>query len=187
MRVEPIRNMKDINAIRKILADKPRDLLLFNIGINSGIRVCDLLKLKVNDVKDCKINDRIVITESKTGKTNVIIINKIVYNSIRNYLDNHKVMYEDEYLFKSRKGVNYPLTTYAVTMYVKKWCKEINLTNINVGAHSLRKTHAYLMRKKFGVSWELICKRLNHSNPAITRRYIGVQDDEVEEMLKNEI
>ena len=43
MRVEPIRNMKDINAIRKILADKPRDLLLFNLGINSGIRVCDLL------------------------------------------------------------------------------------------------------------------------------------------------
>ena len=83
--------------------------------------------------------------------------------------------------------MNDPLTTYAVTLYVKKWCQEINLTNINVGAHTLRKTHAYQMRKRFGISWEVISKRLNHSNPAITRRYIGVQDDEVEEMLKNEI
>jgi len=50
--VEPIRKLKDIKAIKKILADKPRDLLLFTLGINNGLRAGDLLKLKVFQVKD---------------------------------------------------------------------------------------------------------------------------------------
>jgi integrase len=93
---------------------------------------------------------------------------------------------DDHYLFKSRKGKNYPLTTYAVTMMVQRWCDEINLSG-NYGAHTLRKTWCYHQRKTFGVSWELLAKRLNHSSPSITRRYLGVQEEEVEEILMHTI
>ena len=73
-----------------------------------------------------------------------------------------------------------------VTKKVKAWADAINLKG-NFGAHTLRKTWAYHQRKTFGVSWEILAKRLNHSSPSVTRRYMGVQEEEVEEVLMNAI
>lgn len=183
MKVEPIIDLKNIKSIKKLLADQPRNRLLFTMGVNSGLRVQDILALKVSDVKYCKIGDRVCLKEKKTGKENIFIMNKEIKSALNEHLATSKL--EDEhFLFKSRKGKNYPLTTYAVTMMVQRWCDEINLQG-NFGAHTLRKTWCYHQRKTFGVSWELLAKRLNHSSPSITRRYLGVQDEEVEEILLN--
>ena len=94
-------------------------------------------------------------------------------------------MPDGEYLFKSRKG-NGPLTVQAVNNKVKQWTSSINLKG-NYGAHSLRKTWGYFQRVKYGVGFELICKRYNHSNPAITMRYLGIEDKEVTGLLMNEV
>jgi integrase len=185
MKVAPITELKDIKNIKRLLSDNPRDRLLFIIGINSGLRVQDLLSLKIEDVKTCKIGDRIAVKEKKTGKENVFIMNKEIFAALQEYLQNIEYK-DDHFLFKSRKGKNYPLTTYAVTQMVQRWCGEINL-NINAGAHTLRKTWCYHQRKTFGVSWEILAKRLNHSSPSITRRYLGVKEEEVEEVLMNNI
>lgn len=70
--VQPIRNRKQIDAIKKILkATNIRDYCLFNVGINSGLRISDLLQLRIVDVIDekGKIKDRISLREVKTGKT----------------------------------------------------------------------------------------------------------------------
>ena len=184
MKVEPIINMKDIKSIKKLLVDRPRDRLLFVLGINSGLRVQDILALKISDVRTCSIGDRVSIKEKKTGKENVFIMNKEIKTALDEYLRCAKRQ-DDHYLFKSRKGQNYPLTTYAVTMMVQRWCDEINL-KINAGAHTLRKTWCYQQRQ-MGSSWELLAKRLNHSTPSITRRYLGVQEEEVEEILMKSI
>ena len=184
MKVEPIINMKDIKSIKKLLVDRPRDRLLFVLGINSGLRVQDLLALKISDVRTYSIGDRVSIKEKKTGKENVFIMNKEIKTALDDYLRCAKRQ-DDHYLFKSRKGQNYPLTTYAVTMMVQRWCDEINL-KINAGAHTLRKTWCYQQRQ-MGSSWELLAKRLNHSTPSITRRYLGVQEEEVEEILMKSI
>jgi len=184
MKVEPIINMKDIKSIKKLLVDRPRDRLLFVLGINSGLRVQDILGLKVSDVRTCSIGDRVSIKEKKTGKENVFIMNKEIKIALDEYLRCAKRQ-DDHYLFKSRKGMNYPLTTYAVTMMVQRWCDEINL-KINAGAHTLRKTWCYQQRQ-MGSSWELLAKRLNHSTPSITRRYLGVQEEEVEKILMKSI
>jgi len=93
---------------------------------------------------------------------------------------------DDQYLFKSRKGYNYPINTQAVARLVKKWTSAINIKE-NYGAHSLRKTWCYHQRKTFGVSWEVLAKRLNHSTPAITMLYLGIQEEEVEAILLNTI
>ena len=66
MKVEPIINMKDIKSIKKLLVDQPRNRLLFVMGINSGLRVQDILSLKVADVKDCKIGDRVCLKEKRS-------------------------------------------------------------------------------------------------------------------------
>ena len=183
MRVDPFIETRYLRSIKRLLVDSPRDKLLFVMGINSGLRVQDLLALRVAAVRGLKLGDRISVQEKKTGKPNVIIANKEIVAALEEYLaiaqpeDRH-------YLFKSRKTANSPLTTLSVTKKVKAWAAAINLKG-NFGAHTLRKTWTYHQRREFGVSWEVLAKRLNHSSPSVTRRYLGIQDEEVEQVLMN--
>jgi integrase len=182
--VEPIRKIEDIKSISRLLEGSPRDRLLFVMGINNGIRTGDLLKLKVKDVRHLKAGDYITIKEGKTKKDNIVVINRTVYKALKNYLE--KVQPDNnDYLFASRKG-NEPLQTKSINRLIKSWTQAINLKG-NYGAHSLRKTWGYIQRTKHGVGFEIICKRFNHSNPAVTMRYLGIQDKEVHDILMNEI
>ena len=184
IKVDPIRKIKDIKAISKLTADTPRDHLLFIMGINNGLRAGDLIKLKVKDVQHMKIGDTLTIKESKTGKDNILVINKTEFKALRNYLDTVQPD-DEEFLFASRKGSGH-IQSQAVSKLVKKWTKAINLKG-NFGAHTLRKTWGYIQRTMHGVGFEIICKRYNHSSPAITMRYLGIQDKEVHSTLMNEI
>ena len=186
MKVQPITDVKHIKKIKRLLSNKPRDLLLFVMGINSGLRVQDLLTLKVADVQSAKAGDRIVVVEKKTGKPNIIIINDEILVYLAAYLQSISDSKATDYLFKSRKGANYPLNTLSVTHMVKEWCQHIKLEG-NFGAHTLRKTFCYMQRTLYGTSWEVLCRRLNHSSPAITMRYLGVRPEEVENILSNTI
>jgi integrase len=182
--VEPIRKIEDIKSISRLLEGSPRDRLLFVMGVNNGIRMGDLLKLKVKDVGHLKEGDYITIKEGKTKKDNVLVVNKPVFKALKNYLDKVQPG-DDDYLFASRKG-NRPLQTKSLNRLIKSWTKAINLKG-NYGAHTLRKTWGYIQRTKHGVGFEIICKRFNHSNPAVTMRYLGIQDKEVHDILMNEI
>ena len=182
--VDPIRKIKDIKAISKLTMDNPRDHLLFIMGINNGLRVCDLVRIKVKDVRYLKPGDALTIKETKTGKENVLVINNTVYKALKRYLEEVKPQ-DDDYVFKSRKGDGH-LQSQAVSKMVKKWTHAINLKG-NYGSHTLRKTWGYIQRTQHGVGFEIICKRYNHSNPAITMRYLGIQDREVHDVLMNEI
>lgn len=182
--VDPIRKMKDIKAISNLTESNPRDHLLFVMGINNGLRAGDLVRLRVKDVRYLKVGDTLTIKESKTGKDNILVINKTVYKALQRYLD--AVRPDDSnYLFASRKG-NSHIQSQAVSKLVKKWTSAINLKG-NYGAHSLRKTWGYMQRIQHGVGFEIICKRYNHSSPAVTMRYLGIQDKEVHGVLMNEI
>lgn len=182
--VLPIQNLDDIHSIKQLLSAKPRDLLLFTLGINNGLRAGDFLKLKVADIKYLKPGDSIQLKETKTNKINTLVINKEVYKALRHFLVTQNPK-DDEYLFQSRKG-SHALTVMAVNRMVKSWCKAINLKG-NYGSHTLQKTFGYIQRTKFGVGFEVICKRFNHANPSITMRYLGITDTEVYSILQNEI
>lgn len=182
--VEPIRKLKDIRSISKLLEDKPRDHLLFVMGVNNGLRAGDLLQLKVKDVINTIPGDSISIIERKTRKKNVLMINKMVFKSLQNYLDEIDPD-ENDYIFSSRKGGK-PLSIPSVNRLIKTWTAQINLHG-RYGAHTLRKTWGYIQRVKFGTSFEIICKRYLHSSPVVTMRYLGIQDKEVDEILLHEI
>ena len=182
--VDPIRKINDIKAISKLTSGNPRDHLLFVMGINNGLRVCDLVRVKVGDVRYLKVGDTLTIKESKTGKDNILLVNKTVYKALQAYLDSIRPD-DDAYLFASRKG-NGHIQSQAVSKLVKKWTKAINLKG-NYGSHTLRKTWGFIQRTVHGVGFEIICKRYNHSSPAITMRYLGIQDKEVHGVLMNEI
>jgi integrase len=182
--VDPIRRTKDIQSISKLLSDNPRNHLLFVMGTNNGLRTGDLLKLKVSDVKGMKVGDTLVIKEGKTGKRNILVMNKSIHKSLQAYLDALNPM-DDAALFASRKGRR-SITVQCVNNMVKKWVNEINLKG-NYGAHSLRKTWGYVQRTTYGVGFEILCKRFNHSSPVITMRYLGIEDKEVQNILMNEV
>ena len=182
--VDPIRKIKDIKAIAKLTADNARDHLLFVMGINNGLRASDLIRIKAGQVQYLKVGDTLTIKESKTGKDNVLVINKTVYKALLNFVEEVQPD-DDQYLFASRKG-NSHIQSQAVSKLVKKWTSAINMKG-SYGAHTLRKTWGYIQRTVHGVGFEIICKRYNHSSPAITMRYLGIQNKEVHNILMNEI
>ncbi len=154
------------------------------MGINNDLRTGDLLKLKVKDISHLKPGEHISIVENKTKKRNILMINKTVHKSLQTYFE--KINPDDDaYLFSSRKG-GAPLSVPSVNRLIKGWAGNINLQG-KYGAHSLRKTWGYIQRVEFGTSFEIICKRYQHSSPAITMRYLGIQDKEVDEILLHEI
>ena len=152
------------------------------MGINNGLRVSDLLSVRVGDIKHLKVNEYLNIKEKKTGKDNLLMVNKSVHSILGQYLS-ETTLNDDDFLFKSRKG-NQPLSVPSVNRLMKNWCYGLSG---NYGSHSLRKTFGYQQRVNFGVSFEVLCKRFNHSNPSITMRYLGIQSKEVVDILINEI
>ena len=181
--VEPVRKIKDIKSISKLLNDKPRDLLLWTMGINNGLRASDLVGIKVVQMQDLKPGEVLNIVESKTGKDNILVVNKSVYRVLKGFLERVQPD-QSEYLFQSRKGGH--ISSQSVGRLVKTWCKDINLKG-NYGAHTLRKTWGYHQRVNHGVGFEILCKRYNHSSPSITMGYLGIEDKEVHNVLMNEI
>ena len=181
---EPIRKQKDIKSISRLLRSRPRDFLLWTLGINNGLRANDLVRLKYSQVEGLKPGAVIKITESKTGKDNVLVINNSVYKALQTYIQEVKPVPED-YLFSSRKGKGH-ISSQSVGRMVRSWAEAINLRG-QYGAHTLRKTFGYHQRVTFRAGFEILCKRYNHSSPAITMRYIGIEDKEVCELLMNEV
>lgn len=182
--VDPIRRIKDIQTIAKMLSDSPRNHLLFTMGVNNGLRTGDLLKLRVGDVRHLKVGDVLAIREGKTGKENILVINRSTFKAMQGFLEDVKPQDNDS-LFASRKGGK-PITIQCVNSMMKKWATTINLKG-NYGTHSLRKTWGYIQRTIYGVGFEVICRRYNHSSPATTMRYLGITDKEIKAILMNDV
>ena len=180
--VEPIRKKKDIKSITTLLKSRPRDYLLWITGINNGLRANDLVRIKYSQVEGLKTGAAIKVVESKTGKTNVLVINKSVHKALGYFIDVVGPS-PDDYLFSSRKG-NGHISSQSVGRLVRSWTTAINLKG-QYGAHTLRKTFGYHQRVYHGAGYELLCKRYNHSSPAVTMRYLGIEDKEVCELLMN--
>ena len=179
---EPIRKKKDIKAISRLLKSNPRNYLLFILGINNGLRANDLVRIKYSQVEGLKVGAVIKIIESKTGKGNVLVINKSVHKALQIYV-NEVNPGPDDYLFKSRKG-NGHISSQSVGRMIRSWADAINLKG-QYGAHTLRKTFGYYQRVYHGAGFEILCKRYNHSSPVVTMRYLGIESKEITEMLMN--
>lgn len=166
--VEPIRDLEKISTIHKELYDKnPRDALLFSFGIYTGLRISDVLKFKVKDVLVNFYN----IREKKTGKQKVYEFNKYLKREIEDFV---KGKDENTYLFKSRTGKNSPISRQRAYQILKGACADNGVYNI--GTHTLRKTFGYHMYKKTK-DIALLMEIFNHSNPNITLRYIGINQE----------
>ena len=173
--VEAIKNVRDISKIKQFLLGKKskRDYLLFVLGINTGLRIGDLLSLKVADVIDeaGNIKRAVNIVEQKTRKQKEFELNKSAREAIRLYLEELDISDGSIYLFESRKGEN-AITTRSAHKIIKTTLRELGIKG-NYGTHSLRKTFGY-HRYNSGVKVETLQKVFNHSSSTVTLRYIGI-------------
>lgn len=179
--VEPIRFSRQLGLISDLLKDKPRDLLIFTLGINSGLRAKDLLNLKVFQVRDLPINGILRITETKTKKSNILVINSAIHKVLHEHLSKANLK-DENFLFQTKYGRQ--LSSVYLGRMIQEWCRKCEISG-TFGCHSLRKSWAFHMRIKFKIDWALITTRLNHSNPIITRRYLGIEESEVIAILQN--
>ncbi|MBA7549018.1 Tyrosine recombinase XerD [subsurface metagenome] len=185
--VQPIRDLKKIRAIKGNLRKRnPRDFLLFTLGINTGLRISDILRLKVEDVKDQtgEIKEYLDLNEKKTKKQRLIYINSEVRNALEYYFDKTGIYHLDRYLFISDKTkINKPISRIRAWQLIQAWCREVGIKG-RIGTHTIRKTAGYQMRIA-GVAIELIQEVLGHQSISMTKRYLGITDDEVTKVLKN--
>ena len=182
IKVDPIKKRKDIDSIKKLLGDDPRNSALFTIGINTNLRASDLLRIKVGQVRDLKPGDEIELKEKKTGKSRRITLNKACVQAIQRLLASRPYADED-LLFTGQRG---PLTVPSVHRLVKGWCRAINLRG-NYGSHSLRKTWGYHQRVTFGVDIPRLMVCFNHSTQRQTLDYLCIQPEEIKDVYQNEL
>ena len=184
IKVEPIQNLDDSQLIRRMLQDKPRDLALFTLGINTNLRASDLLKLRVYQVQDVKAGESIEINETKTGKSRMLTLNRACIKAIQNLL-NKEYYHPGEFLFKSQKGGE-ALKVPTVHNMVKSWCKAIKLKG-NYGSHTLRKTWGYHQRVTYKVDIPTLMVCFNHSTQKQTLDYLCIQPEEIRNVFQNEL
>lgn len=184
--VEPIRDRKKIAQVKNLLRgqNRYRDLLLFVIGINTALRISDLLELRVGHFIDDQkhIVRRLWIKEKKRGKRHEIVINTSIREALEEFFATYLNIMDDpdNYVFFNTKANFFKVAIKRgqAWKFIKTICKEVGL-NGNYGTHSLRKTWGYHARIQ-GVDLALIMHKLNHESIAYTKRYLGITDDELE-------
>lgn len=176
--VQPIRDKNKIEEIKSILKlNGTRDLLLFCLGINSALRVSDLLKLRVIDVKN---KSHLEVREQKTSKLKRFLLRGTLQILIEEYTQNK---HDHEYLFQSRNGINKPISRIMAYMIINQACRMAGIQD-HIGSHTLRKTFSYHHYQTFH-DVAILQDLLNHSSPSITLKYIGITQDNIEETLQN--
>ncbi len=189
-KAQPIKNQNDLEQFKNYyLKVKPniRNHALMTLGLNTALRISDVLALCWEDVYDFsedKICSHIEIVEQKTKKKSVIYIN----NSIRKVLARYKECMEkrglispQQYLFLSQKKT--PLSREQAWRIIKTAAKNCGITG-TISPHSMRKTFGYQAWKQ-GISPAMLMDVFNHSSFDITRRYLGIEQDDRDEVFRN--
>lgn len=173
--VEPIRSIVDIKKLERYFSKNKRDLLMFTIGTNCGLRISDIVALNVGDVRN---KTHIQIIEKKTGKFKKFPINSKLKPMFEEYTKGKR---SDEALFltvfKNR------MNRFGAYYILKTACKAVGMKEI-IGTHTMRKTFGYHHYKKYK-DVAMLQKIFNHSSPQITLRYIGIEQDQIDESYTN--
>jgi len=175
--VQPIRDLGKIEEIKVYLNKKSyRDYFLFLMGINTGLRISDLLNLKVMDVKG---KTHFVLKEQKTNKTKRFTLYTLE-EDINRYISG---MDDNDYLFPSRleKG-GQPLSRYRAWAILSSAGEHVGLGEI--GTHTLRKTFGYHFYQKTR-DVAMLQELFNHSAPSVTLKYIGINQDMIDNVMRN--
>ena len=180
-KTQPIKNRRDIQRLKQYYLDNKqiRNYTLFTLGINTSLRIGDLLTLKWGDVYDFSGGhclSHIRLTEQKTGKTSLIALNREAVSSLQLLLRTVEPVTKETYIFQSREGGNRPICREQAFHIIKNAAVNLHIDGV-ISCHSLRKTFGYHAWKN-GVPPALIMFIYNHSTIEITKRYLSIDQDD---------
>ena len=179
--VEPIKDIESINKIKMLLRqESKRNYMLFVLGINTGIRIHDLLNLRVKDIWDgSKAKDFLNIVGSETA----IYLNDNVKEALNSYLLDSDLGSND-FVFSTRKSDN-PMSRQHAYRIINDAAKAVGVQG-KVGTHTLRKTFGYHAYNK-GIAISLIQTIYGHSCPSETLKYLGIDQEEQKKQIKVDV
>lgn len=174
--VQPIRDYEQLEALKRVLrARNERDYVLLMMGLYTALRISDILRVRVEDIK----KDYISIREQKTSKFRRIFLNHDLKKALLSYISDKEPY---EFLIRSREGTNKPISRARAYDILRDAAQEVGIDS--VGTHSLRKTFGYWAYKDTK-DVAALQKLFNHSSPEETLRYIGIEQDNVDLLIKN--
>lgn len=143
---------------------------------NLGLRISDIIRLRLSDIVRDGERYRLAITEQKTGKSRTFTVPLALYQFVRCYCIDHGIPAD---------AVIFPLTERAIQKQLKLVCDYLDIKG--VGTHSFRKFYATEIYRNNGYNIALVQQLLQHSSAAVTQRYIGIQPREVEQAIENHL
>ena len=182
---KPPLKLKEIWAIRIRLqmSKRLRDLALFNLAIDSKLRSCDLVKIKVRDVTHgSNVARRAMVMQKKTRQPVKFEITAQTRESISKWI-NYAELISDDYLFKSQRCSSPFISTRQYTRIVNSWVKDIGLDPAEYGTHSMRRTKATLIYQKTK-NLRVVQLLLGHNKLESTVRYLGIEVDDALELAE---
>lgn len=179
IKVEAIRDKKILNDFISEL-DKgkngKRNVLIFKIGLSTGLRISDIIKIKVIDVKG---KTEFELTEQKTGKKRKVYLHQVL-TELTEYLN--KINKDEVWLFSSNWDDSKHITANQYYKILQKTANSLDLDYI--GTHTMRKTFGYWYYKEYKDVATLMTI-FNHSSPSITLKYIDITEEEIKNTLKD--
>lgn len=189
---QPIKDKTSLEAFKNyylLQKPNPRNHTLIVLGLNTALRISDILQLQWMDIyneKALQMREHLEVVEKKTGKTNIIAINRTVNHLLQKYKSEtfQKEPFDKErYLFPSQKRKNQPISRSQAFRIIKEAAIATGLFS-HISCHSMRKTFGYHAWKQ-GTPPALLMDIYNHSSYKITKRYLCIEQDERDEVYRN--
>jgi len=184
---QPIRSLDELTAFRSYYLNKEvnlRNYMLICMGLNTALRISDMLQLKWRNVYDFDRKHyakHIVVQEGKTGKETRIAINNNLIDAFEMYMGSLKSVSGNDYIFTGKtKGTH--LSRSQAFRIITHVAEALNMEN-GISCHSLRKTFGYYAWKQ-GVPPVLLMEIYHHSSFDITKRYLGIEQDDRDEVFR---
>ncbi|MCI9052402.1 MAG: tyrosine-type recombinase/integrase [Lachnospiraceae bacterium] len=185
---QPIRNLENLERLKNyFLTECPnlRHYLLVHLSVNTALRISDILSLTWEDVYDFyhfTFREHLILTEKKTKKRKQIPLNENLVESLTSYMQSYPVVLPKNYLFFGR-NVSHPLSRSQAFRILKTASENLHFED-PVSCHSLRKTFGYHAWQA-GVTPVMLMNIYNHSSYQITKRYLGIEQKEIDDVFLN--
>ena len=186
---QPLKKINEIEQLKQYFRNKGeiRNYVLVTMGINTALRISDLLQIQWKDVWNFdtkRFREHIIVTEQKTKKIANVYLNHQCRQALSELKDlMNTEVFPAEYIFKSRIGQNKPIGRNRAYVIITEACHELGYEG-TLSCHSLRKTFGYHAWKQ-GASPAIIMSIYNHSSMDVTKRYLSIEQDDKDDVYKN--